>query len=31
METGTLTLSRIVSGVRPTGHIHLGNYLWRRP
>ncbi len=22
--------TRIVSGVRPTGHIHLGNYLWRR-
>jgi tryptophanyl-tRNA synthetase len=24
------TNPRIVSGIRPTGHIHLGNYLWRR-
>jgi tryptophanyl-tRNA synthetase len=26
----TNTTKRIVSGIRPTGHIHLGNYLWRR-
>ena len=22
--------NRILSGVRPTGNVHLGNYLWRR-
>jgi hypothetical protein len=27
----TLNKTRLVSGVRPTGHVHLGNYLWRRP
>jgi Tryptophanyl-tRNA synthetase len=21
--------TRVLSGVRPTGNVHLGNYLWR--
>lgn len=24
-----LTRTRVLSGVRPTGNVHLGNYLWR--
>lgn len=30
MNTNLIANKRIVSGIRPTGHIHLGNYLWRR-
>jgi hypothetical protein len=25
----TAERKRIVSGIRPTGFVHLGNYLWR--
>jgi tryptophanyl-tRNA synthetase len=28
--TNSHTSNRILSGVRPTGNVHLGNYLWRR-
>lgn len=29
MKTTNNDKTRIISGVRPTGHIHLGNFLWR--